>query len=309
MPIYTLTNGKAKKVAPTSIALEKDIQRLVEVNLEEILDIHFLASEYTTSFGGRIDSLGIDKTGSPVIIEYKKGQNDNVINQALSYLRWLLDHKAEFEKLVNIKMTSKNIPGNTNEEEDNFIEWDSPRVICMAQSFNKFDLDTVAVLPINIELIKYKTYENNILSIDFEATKEISTDNSLKHNKIKTLTTKQKEYTIDFHLNKTAETIKELYITLREKIMALDDSIVEESKAKYIAFKLSTNFVDVTIYKNSLKLFLNMHKGELNDPQGIARDVSEIGHWGNGDYEIVIKDKSEIDYVFDLIKQSYQYNS
>ena len=51
----------------------------------------------------RIDSLGIDKNGSPCIIEFKKNQNDNVINQGLSYLRWLLDHKADFEILCQNK--------------------------------------------------------------------------------------------------------------------------------------------------------------------------------------------------------------
>ena len=77
---------------------------------------------------------------SPAIIKYKRNQNDNVINQGLSYLRWLLDHKADFEILCrnkNIKMD---------------IDWDSPRVICVAESYNKFDLDTVEILPLKIEL-------------------------------------------------------------------------------------------------------------------------------------------------------------
>jgi hypothetical protein len=94
------------------------------------LNIRFLATEYSTSSGGRIDSLGIDNNGSPVIIEYKLTQNDNVINQGLSYLSWLLDHKDAFEALVR-KM---NI--------DTEIDWASPRVICVAESYNKFDLDT-----------------------------------------------------------------------------------------------------------------------------------------------------------------------
>lgn len=303
MPIFEVKNKKATKVAPKKGFLERDIQALIETNLEEILDIYFLASEYTTSFGGRIDSLGIDKNGSPVIIEYKKTQNDNVINQALSYLRWLLDHKAEFEKLV---MTDKRL----QDKDNSYIEWESPRVICIAQSFNKFDLDTVAVLPINIELIKFKLYENDIISIDFESSKEISTDKQLaKVTSNKTSIKQQKEYNIDTHLAKSTKRVVELYNTLREMIISLDDSIVEEPKAKYIAFKLSTNFADIVFQKEALKIYLNLPKGQLQDERHIAEDVSNKGHWGNGDYVFFLRQDDDLDYAFDLIRQSYKYHS
>lgn len=311
MPIFTLNDNKAQKVAPKDVALERDIQKLFEDNLQEILDIHFLASEYSTSFGGRIDTLGVDMNGAPVIIEYKKSQNDSVINQALSYLRWLLDHKAEFEKLVQFEMYTPSAPpalnyyGNVGE----FIDWDSPRVICIAQSFNKFDLDTVAVLPFNIELIKFKLYENDVLSIEFESTKEISTDKVMKTTGTKEKIKVHKEYTIESHFTKASNDTKELYKSLREMIIALDDSIREEPKSKYIAFKLSTNFVDVEVRKDALKLYLNIPKGKLLDEKGISEDVSNKGKWGNGDYVVLLNDKSELDYVFGLISQSYKYNS
>ena len=96
MALFFTPNGTAKKIPTVKVGLEKDIQNLFEKNLNEILDIQFLATEYSTSFGGRIDTVGIDNNGSPVIIEYKRSQNDNVINQGLSYLRWLLDHKDAF---------------------------------------------------------------------------------------------------------------------------------------------------------------------------------------------------------------------
>lgn len=87
MALFKLQNRKFKKLSLKTLDYEKDFQRLFEDNLEELLNITFLASEYSTSFGGRIDTLGIDKNGSPVIIEYKKSQNENIINQGLSYLR------------------------------------------------------------------------------------------------------------------------------------------------------------------------------------------------------------------------------
>src|SRR5229473_5128395 len=116
MALLNLTDSTAKKIPPVKVGCEKNIQKIFEKNLEEILNVTFLASEYSTSFGGRMDTLGIDHNGSPVIIEYKRTQNESVINQGLSYLRWLLDHKADFEALAHrakIEIT---------------IDWASPRV-------------------------------------------------------------------------------------------------------------------------------------------------------------------------------------
>jgi len=302
MALFFTTNENAKKILPIKAELEKDVQKLFEKNLEEILNITFLATEYSTSFGGRIDSLGIDKNGAPVIIEYKRSQNDNVINQGLSYLRWLLDHKADFEALVN--KTGVSIE----------IDWASPRVICVAESYNKFDLDTADLLPMNIELLRYKLYENDILVVEPEVQRKIKVSTSEvfgKGEKQKRVFKEDIQHTVDEHLKSTSPDIRELFSTLKEKIFELDESIIEEAKAKYIAYKLTTNFCDVVVLRDALKIFLNVPSGELNDPDGIARDLTKpklIGHWGNGDYEVKLENKENADKVMALIRQSYEYN-
>lgn len=161
MSLFKVSNNNASRLKPITNLngkriLERDVQRIFEANLHELLGVHFLASEYSTSFGGRMDTLGIDDEGNPCIVEYKKGQNENVINQGLSYLRWLLDHKDSFEKLCNEKNIT--IP----------IQWAAPRVICVAESYNKFDTDTADLLPIKIELYRYKLYEDGLLTLDTE---------------------------------------------------------------------------------------------------------------------------------------------
>jgi len=302
MAIFFTKNQTAKKIPPIKVGLEKDIQIIFEKNLEEILNINFLATQYSTSFGGRIDTLGVDKNGSPVVLEYKKGQNNNVINQGLAYLRWLLDHKDAFVALCR-KM---NI--------DTDIDWSSPRVICVAESYNKFDLDTVDLLPINIELLRYQLYENDILLVEPEVQRKIkiSTTDIFENNE------KQKKefkyninYTVEDHLKSANSKIQTIFSTLREEIKTLDESIREEAKKPYIAYKLTTNFCDIVIFKDTLKIFLNIPSGELDDPNGMARDLEtpkHIGHLGNGDYEVKVGDLSEIDYIMTLIKQSYTYN-
>lgn len=303
MVIFRINNSTVKKLVTRNLDLERDLQKLFEANLEEILNIVFLAHEYSTSFGGRIDTLGIDKNGSPCIIEYKKSQNDNVINQGLSYLRWLLDHKADFEILCQSKKV------------DIEIDWDSPRVICIAESYNKFDLDTTDILPINVELLRYRIYDKNILYVEPENYQKvrISTSGIIKKSKQEKekIERLQKTYSIDDHLSGIDKQTVNLFQTLREKILSLDENIIEEAKAKYIAYKTSTNFTDIVVKQYGLKIFLNVKSGYLNDPQGLARDLTKpkmIGHCGNGDYEVKLEKESEIEAIFALIKQSYDLN-
>lgn len=302
MALFKIKNNIVEKLETIELNKEKNIQKIFESNLQTILNIDFLASEYSTSFGGRMDTLGIDKTGAPAIIEYKKSKDENIINQGLSYLKWLLDHKADFEALCR----NKNVKIN--------VDWTSPRVICVAESYNKFDLDTAEILPIKIELLKYRIYEDNILYVESDSQRsvKISTTKIFEKGKKEKETTKlQKDYTVEIHLSIASGTIKELFLSLKEMIANLDDTIVEEAKAKYIAYKLTTNFVDVVIQKNSIKVFLNVPSGKLNDPHGIARDLTKpkpVGHWGNGDYEVLISNKENLGKLFELIKQSYNYN-
>jgi Uncharacterized conserved protein len=303
MALFKIQNYIVKRLITKDLDLEKNLQSLFENNLDEILNISFLAHEYSTSFGGRIDTLGIDKNGSPCIIEYKKNQNDNVINQGLSYLRWLLDHKADFEILCQ------------NKKIDIEIDWDSPRVICIAESYNKFDIDTADILPINVELLRYRIYNEDILYVEPENYQKVRISTSgivrkAKQDKEK-IERLQKTYTINDHLDNIDREAVDLFQTLREKILALDENIIEEAKAKYIAYKTSTNFTDIVVKQYGLKIFLNVKSGQLNDPQNLARDLTKpkmIGHWGNGDYEVKLEKESELEAVFALIKQSYDLN-
>ena len=121
----------------------------------------------------------------------------------------------------------------------------------------------------------------------------------------------QKTYSVDDHLAGIDKQTVVLFQTLREKILSLDENIIEEAKAKYIAYKTSTNFTDIVVKQYGLKIFLNVKSEQLNDPQKLARDLTQpkpIGHWGNGDYEVRLEKESELDSVFELIKQSYNLN-
>jgi hypothetical protein len=137
-----------------SAALEKSLQNLIEQHLDVFLGVRFIATEYSTGkkHRGRIDTLGLDENGSPVIIEYKRSTGENVINQGLFYLDWLLDHQAEFEALVTKALGSETA-----------VEWSAPRLLCIAGDFTRYDEHAVEQINRSIELIRYRQYGTELL--------------------------------------------------------------------------------------------------------------------------------------------------
>jgi hypothetical protein len=124
------------EVMPRLAEVEADVQGLVEAHMETLLGVRFLASEYGTGpvHKGRIDSLGLDENGSPVIVEYKRGVDAGVINQGLFYLAWLMDHRAEIEHLVRDRLGMRAASQ---------VLWSSPRLICIAGDFTRYDVHAV----------------------------------------------------------------------------------------------------------------------------------------------------------------------
>lgn len=106
LKLFRIDSGVAAELTNSAMVLERHLQTLLERNMETLFGVRFLASEYSTGarHGGRVDSLGIDENGSPVNFEYKRSRDENVINQGLFYLDWLLDHQGEFALLVQRRL-------------------------------------------------------------------------------------------------------------------------------------------------------------------------------------------------------------
>jgi predicted transport protein len=115
--------------------------------------------------------------------------------------------------------------------------------------------------------------------------------------------------TEDRFLKSVPKEINELYYTLKNQILAIDEQIKVIPRGLFIGFDSQRNFVGIWPQQRKLKIWLNLDKGQLNDPNMIARDVSNKGHWGNGDYEINFSHGDELPYLMTLIKQSYEKNS
>lgn len=291
---------KNRKLKQNDFKNEKELQTYFEMNLKMILNYTFIDTEVTVG-NFRIDTLAFDdETKSFRIIEYKNVRNHSLVDQGYTYLKLLLERKADFVLKYNEK-ANKNLKISD-------IDWSQSRIIFVSPVYTTYQLNATDFKNIPVDLIKITRYEEGIVDIEF--IKKIS---DIKVEEMNFMFQQQKVkdeikvYTEEDHLNKASETIKELYHVLRNKILELDDIDLDVKKL-YIAFKGKTNICDVEIFKNKMKVMLNVKMGNLNDPLEITEDVTEKGHWGNGDYRVEIYTDEDIDNVLPLIKQSLKIN-
>jgi len=295
--LFRVNNKSVDELKGHSVAIEKSLQILIENNLETLLGVRFLASEYSTGkvHRGRIDTLGIDENGSPVIIEYKRALNENVINQGLFYLDWLLDHKGEFQLLV-LKQLNKETAEN--------IEWNSPRLLCIAGDFTKYDEHAVQQIGRNIELIRYRRFSDDLLLL--ELVNATSEEEPL--GKINTGKTQIKYTSVTELLEKSDSKLKDMFEMLRSTLMALGDDVQMKTLKFYFAFKRLKNFACVEVHPQSEKLivFIKVNPDEIKPEKGFTRDVRKIGHYGTGELEITIQSEEDLEKAKPLILKSYE---
>jgi len=299
MPIFKKDKNKLIPIKEESIKLEKDLQKLAGKNLDTILGLKFISSEFYLH-GFRIDTLAFDEESKAfAIIEYKKDKNFSVVDQGFAYLSLMLENKADFILECNEK-NNKNL-----RKED--IDWSQSRVIFVAPFFTNYQRGAINFKDLPIELWEVNKYENNTISFQRinSSERSESINKIYKDKRAERVSREIKVYTEGDHLQKSKEEIRELYENLKERFLNLGKEVEIKPKKKYIGFISRSNFVDVLPQQNQIKLWLNLRKRELEDLKGYARDVSEIGHWGNGDYEIIVDTRTDLDYLMTLIKQAY----
>jgi len=299
VPLFSLDNKhKASQIHTTQFSKEKDIQKLCESNLETFFSIRFIATEFSTGakHGGRVDTLGLDENGYPVIIEYKKLGSQSIISQGLYYLNWLNDHKGDFQ------VAAQQALGNDVE-----INWEAPRLILIAESFSKYDPDATENMGLNIELKKYRYYENNLLYFDNLYTPPSNVIVArLKKEAKKTEAVKQ--YDFSHHLGGKPQEVIRLFEELREAVMNLSDegNIQETINKQYLAYKTTKNFCEIVVQAKGLKVYIDIEKGEgFEDPKTLTEDCSTKGHWATGNTRFFLSSQEDIDYALSLIKQAY----
>lgn len=301
--LFRLSGTGAVELSGRAAAIEKHLQSMIEAQMPIFLGVRFLASEYATgkTHKGRIDSLGLDENGCPVIIEYKRHTHENVINQGLFYLDWLMDHRAEFQWLVMEKL------GKDVAEQ---VDWSGTRLLCIAADFTRYDQHAVQQIPRNIELIRYKLFGDDLLLLDLVNSVSVDDATAAKADAGSQVTLVKakpvsKDKTAEEQLNQAQPVIKELYATLAGYLLALGDDVQEKHLKLYVAFRRLKNFACVIPYKDKLLVMLKLDPDTVALEDGFSRDVRNIGTWGTGDLELCLRTLADFDRAKPLIERSY----
>lgn len=294
--LFAIT-GQVQELPSKQVILEKDLQKLLEENMSTFFGVTFLKSEYRIT-NGRMDSIGIDENNCPVIFEYKRSLNENVINQGLFYLDWLLDHKAEFKLLVLETL---------GQEKANLIDWSMPCVICIASDFTKFDEHAVNQMQRNIKLVRYRKFGDDLIALEFLNAPQVQPmlDDTASQP---TKKTRGKDKNFHQYFSEAGEKNQNLFYSIKEYILSLGDDISENQLKLYVAFKKAKNVICVEVYHSSLLLHLKLNPDTVTLVPGFIEDVRNKGHWGTGDLRIIIKSKDDFEKARYLIDRAYNEN-
>ncbi|MER6717041.1 DUF5655 domain-containing protein [Streptomyces sp. NPDC000877] len=283
------TDGGVTEVAPRVADAEADVQSIVEGNMEKLLGVRLLASEYSTGpvHGGRIDSLGLDENGAPVVVEYKRGVDSGVINQGLFYLGWLMDHRAEFQHLVRDRL------GVTTAAQ---VLWSAPRLICVAGDFTRYDVHAVREHRRSIDLVRYRFFGKDLLGLETVASVTGRTPPKRVHRRAAGLPP------VRGHSGALAE----LAEAVDEVLLGLGDGVSRVQRKQYRAYQRLRNFACVCPpQKTKLLVYLKLDPRDVDLVPGFTRDVTGLGHHGTGDLEVQLRSERDVERAVDLFRASY----
>jgi len=301
--LFRLHSGQASELPGRAAAIERQLQSLIEAQMPTFLGVRFLASEYATgkTHKGRIDSLGLDENGCPVIVEYKRHSTENVINQGLFYLDWLLDHQAEFRWLVMERL---------GKEMADAIDWAGTRLLCIAADFTRYDQHAVQQIPRNVELIRYKLFGDDLLLLELVNAVSVADATAGKAEAGASSPGKSravgKDKTAQEQLANAQPAIQQLYESLAEELNALGDDVQEKHLKLYVAFRRLKNFACVIPYRDKLLVMLKLNPDSVLLEDGFSRDVRNIGTWGTGDLELTLRTPADLEKARPLMERSYQ---
>lgn len=301
MQLYHQQKNTLSGLKEKPFKLEKDMQKLFESNIEQITGFKFVKTEFSLK-SVRFDTLAFDEESkSFVIIEYKRDRNYSVVDQGVSYLNLMLEYKADF-------IVEYNESCNKNLKRDD-VDWSQSKVIFVAPSFTSFQKQSSNFKDLPIELWEIKQFENDIIVIN--PIKKSSSAPSIKqvqsspnNTEISNVVKEIVVYDEDRFLQNKSDDIIELYNIYKEAILNLAPDIEALPLKWVMMFKTDRKFAYIEIQKKNLKLWVNLKRGQLDDSKGLARDVSSVGHAGNGDYELTITDTENLEYIMSLIKQA-----
>ncbi|MBD2759637.1 DUF91 domain-containing protein [Yimella sp. cx-573] len=305
LKLFRVTGGEARELQGSSIALERSLQVVIERNMETMFGVQLLASEYSTGakHGGRMDSIGIDENYSPVIFEYKRAVNENVINQGLFYLDWLMDHRADFTLLVMDRL---------GHDVAQSVDWRNPRLICVAGGFTRYDEHAVQQINRSIELVRYRDFGGELLALELVGGTKVEPSGAdgapatpgPRSGSSGAAPTK----TVTDYLAQSSPALQDLWSSLEAFCLALGEDVSQKTLKYYFAFRRLKNFACVEVHPQTqnLLVYLKVNPEDVVLEEGFSRDVRSIGHFGTGDLELKLRTTEDLERAQPLIQRSYE---
>lgn len=305
LKLFRIAEGIATELPNASVALEKSLQQVIERNMETLFGVRLLASEYSTGtkHGGRMDSLGLDENYSPVIFEYKRAINENVINQGLFYLDWLMDHRGDFKVLVLEKL---------GQEAAGSIDWRNPRLICVASGFTRYDEHAVQQMNRSIELVRYRDFGGDLLALELiggtKAEPSTAHDAPATPGAGPVTSSNVTSKTVTEYLDQAPTELRDLYAAVEAFCEALGDDVTKKTLKYYFAFRRLKNFACVEVHPQTgnLLVYIKVNPETVSLEEGFTRDVRSIGHFGTGDLELRLRTANDLLKAQPLIERSYE---
>ncbi|MFJ2649452.1 DUF5655 domain-containing protein [Streptomyces sp. NPDC087420] len=294
-------NGRNVELRGSTVALEAELQRRVESDMEMMLGVRFLASEYPTGpwHRGRIDTMGLDENGAPVVVEYKETADSGVLPQAASYLSWLCTARHEFEALVKERLGSEAV------EE---IDWRNARAVCIAGDFSRHDRVAVYENRRRIDLVRYRVFDGGLLSLLLIESSPASPSPGPARRRSRVgqqaaLVGERSRAVPDG----VPEGLRDLYGELDEALTAWGEVEVAQL-AHYIAYRRMVNRASV-LFRPSygvILVYLTLDPDTVELEEGFTRDMRGIGHLGTGDLEVRLSSAADLDKAGPLIRRAFE---
>lgn len=292
-------NNQLKKIAINNFKNERELQRLCESNLEELFQVRFIATEFRfgDEYNGRMDTIGLDYDGNPVVIEYKLEKNASVLSQALFYMDWLVNHRGDFEIEAKKKL------GNEVK-----ILWNNPKMLIVAKDYNRYDKYAVnRINDYDIYLYKYTYYNNGELHLENINVQEnrkyyVTPEEKMKYDNIDKYV--RKEYDLEHHLANCSDKTRLLFNELNDRILEISTQIEMRVNKIYVGYRTTKNFVEVFFKKNALQIYV-AKVDEYDDPENRLDKVPESYQW-SADSRMEVASLEDLEYAMNIIMQSYE---
>ncbi|ELS55925.1 hypothetical protein STVIR_3270 [Streptomyces viridochromogenes Tue57] len=258
--------------------------------METMLGVTFLASEYVIDCvdSGRIDSLGLDENGAPVIVEYKRGTDAGVINQGLFYMAWLMSHKDAFRSLVRDRL------GVTAASQ---ILWSAPRLICVAGDFTRYDAHAVREHRRSIDLVRYRFFGSDHIGLETVAS---VTGHSAEAKRVRRSAPGAPP------VRRQGGAMAELASAVDEVLVGLGDGVTRVQRKQYRAYQRLRNFAClIPPQQTKVLVYLKADPMVVGLVPGFTRDVTGLGHHGTGDLEVQLRTERDLERAQDLFRLSY----